>query len=218
MKGIPTQPPGCRVKHFRLFIFENRRERQRPSARWAAGVEVTAHAEIVFRFFVIGLELIVTHRPIREIGAGDGADKRFQMECFRVKPPGVRAIIDRPAADAGGKRPIEPVARVNHPRRRLRVRPHGSDFGELRAEGRWVDRARKTLPEFAMAEALSLEPRPSFEQKHFPAGRRELFRHHAAAGSCSDHNRVHTRVSRAHIAVPSLQQSAKEVGADQSLP
>src|SRR5205823_1676697 len=95
----------------------------------------------------------------------------FQIERFCVEPPSVRAVIDRSAADAGGKGPIERVARVDYPRRRLRVGPRRSDFGELRAERRRGDCAGKTLLELAMAKALGLEPRASLEQQHVPAGR-----------------------------------------------
>src|SRR5438876_2118872 len=124
------------------------------------------------------------------------------MECFGVEPPGVRAVIDRAAANASGKGPVEGVARVDNSRRRLRVRPHRADFRELRAEGRGTNGARKTLSELRMAEAPGPEPRASFEQQHVPARRCQLFGDHAAAGSRSNDDSVRARVFRAHSDAP----------------
>ena len=156
-------------------------------ARAERGI-VAAYAQVVLRFLVVRLQLIVSDGPILQAGSGDRPEMRPQAECLGMIAPRHRAVINRAAAHAGGQRGMRPLARFHHAGMVAIGGAHGAHFVGRGSERGVGEGSGPAIARFHVAEGF--QPRPALQQHHAASGSRQFLGDDAAAGARSDYDCV----------------------------
>jgi len=191
-EGVPAEPARGARHAFGEFGAAQRWHRITALARSledvAAGIDdavdvagLARHADLVLDLVVIWLELFESERPIlhrRTLGQACGAiaPRRLahHLEVPGIKPPALRPIVQRGAADG-----------VHHgmngqPRRigRRRVRPMGRDFAVCLLRRLWP--AAEIVAQLVGSEVARGEPGTRLQPDHLEPGARQRQRGDAA--------------------------------------
>src|SRR5206468_3970984 len=71
VERLPAQPPRRRIKYLSFLVVRHGWQRQRLAPRGTVRGIVATHAQVVLRFLVVRLQLIVREGPILQAASGD---------------------------------------------------------------------------------------------------------------------------------------------------